>query len=108
MKQGFLYMITLVIADHQDLHELALCGHWIIFRWLERDGLRLWERERERERERESCLETPIYQHNDDDGDDEKEVDDDKVLIAFYGISTIVGYLMPNFVNTYLSNIYDL
>ena len=26
----------------------------------------------------------------------------------FYGISTIVGYLMPNHVYTYILNIYDL
>ena len=26
-------------------------------------------------------------------------------LFGFYGISTIVGYLMPNPVNTYISNI---
>ena len=29
-------------------------------------------------------------------------------LIEFYGISTIVGYLMPNTLYTYISNIYDL
>ena len=29
-------------------------------------------------------------------------------LVCFYGISTIVGYLMPNPVYTNLSNIYDL
>ena len=29
-------------------------------------------------------------------------------LFWFYGISTIVGYLMPNPVYTYISNIYDL
>ena len=29
-------------------------------------------------------------------------------LIGFYGISTIVGYLMPNPLYTYISNIYDL
>ena len=28
-------------------------------------------------------------------------------LVGFYGISTIVGYLMPNPVYTYISNIYD-
>ena len=28
--------------------------------------------------------------------------------IWFYGISTIVGYLMPNLVYTYILNIYDL
>ena len=27
---------------------------------------------------------------------------------GFYGISTIVGYLMPNYLYTYTSNIYDL
>ena len=27
---------------------------------------------------------------------------------AFYGVSTIVGYLMPNPVFTYILNIYDL
>ena len=27
---------------------------------------------------------------------------------GFYGISTIVGYLMPNSLYTYTSNIYDL
>ena len=26
-------------------------------------------------------------------------------LVGFYGISTIVGYIMPNFVYTYISNI---
>ena len=30
------------------------------------------------------------------------------LLFVFYGISTIVGYLMPNFLYTYISNIYDL
>ena len=29
-------------------------------------------------------------------------------LVQFYGISTIVGYLMPNPVYTYISNVYDL
>ena len=29
-------------------------------------------------------------------------------LVGFYGISTIVGYLMPNSVYTYILNIYDL
>ena len=29
-------------------------------------------------------------------------------LAVFYGISTLVGYLMPNRVYTYISNIYDL
>ena len=29
-------------------------------------------------------------------------------LVGFYGISTIVGYLMPNPLYTYISNIYDL
>ena len=29
-------------------------------------------------------------------------------LVWFYGISTIVGYLMPNPLYTYISNIYDL
>ena len=29
-------------------------------------------------------------------------------LVRFYGISTIVGYLMPNLLYTYISNIYDL
>ena len=28
--------------------------------------------------------------------------------VWFYGISTIVGYLMPNLLNTYILNIYDL
>ena len=28
--------------------------------------------------------------------------------VGFYGISTIVGYLMPNPLDTYISNIYDL
>ena len=28
--------------------------------------------------------------------------------VGFYGISTIVGYLMPNPLNTYIVNIYDL
>ena len=30
------------------------------------------------------------------------------VLVGFYGISTIVGYLMPNLLHTYILNIYDL
>ena len=30
------------------------------------------------------------------------------VLVGFYGISTIVGYLMPNLLYTYILNIYDL
>ena len=29
-------------------------------------------------------------------------------MVTFYGISTIVGYLMPNSLNTYILNIYDL
>ena len=29
-------------------------------------------------------------------------------LIGFYGISTIVGYLMPNPLYTYILNLYDL
>ena len=29
-------------------------------------------------------------------------------LVGFYGIQTIVGYLMPNSFYTYISNIYDL
>ena len=29
-------------------------------------------------------------------------------LVGFYGISTIVGYLMPNPLYTYISNMYDL
>ena len=29
-------------------------------------------------------------------------------LIRFYGISTLVGYLMPNPLYTYILNIYDL
>ena len=29
-------------------------------------------------------------------------------LVGFYGISTIVGYLMPNPLYTYMLNIYDL
>ena len=29
-------------------------------------------------------------------------------LVAFYGISTIIGYLMPNPFYTYILNIYDL
>ena len=28
-------------------------------------------------------------------------------LIVFYGISTIVGYLIPNLLYTYILNIYD-
>ena len=28
-------------------------------------------------------------------------------LVGFYGISTIVGYLMPNPLYTYILNIYD-
>ena len=32
----------------------------------------------------------------------------DLVWLGFYGISTIVGYLMPNPLYTYISNIYDL
>ena len=38
--------------------------------------------------------------------------DSDKIvcfsLVWFYGISTIVGYLMPNPVYTYILNIYDV
>ena len=30
------------------------------------------------------------------------------ILVWFGGISTIVGYLMPNLVYTYILNIYDL
>ena len=30
------------------------------------------------------------------------------VVVCFYGISTFVGYLMPNPVYTYILNIYDL
>ena len=30
------------------------------------------------------------------------------VLVGFYGISTIVGYLMPNPLYTYILDIYDL
>ena len=30
------------------------------------------------------------------------------VWLGFYGISTIVGYLIPNPLYTYVSNIYDL
>ena len=30
------------------------------------------------------------------------------ISIRFYGISTIVGYLMPNPLYTYILNIYDL
>ena len=30
-----------------------------------------------------------------------------EVLVWFYGISTIVGYLMPNLFYTYILNIYD-
>ena len=29
-------------------------------------------------------------------------------LVWFYGISIIVGYPMPNYAYTYISNIYDL
>ena len=29
-------------------------------------------------------------------------------LVVFYGISTLVGYLMPNPVYTYISDMYDL
>ena len=29
-------------------------------------------------------------------------------LVRFYGISTIVGYIMPNPLYTYILNIYDL
>ena len=29
-------------------------------------------------------------------------------LVGFYGILTIVGYLMPNSICTYILNIYDL
>ena len=29
-------------------------------------------------------------------------------LVQFYGISTIVGYLMPNLLYTYILNIYEL
>ena len=29
-------------------------------------------------------------------------------LVGFYGISTIVGYLMPSAFYTYILNIYDL
>ena len=29
-------------------------------------------------------------------------------LVEFYGISTIVGYLMPNHLYTYILDIYDL
>ena len=29
-------------------------------------------------------------------------------LVGFYGLSTIVGYLMPNSLYTYILNIYDL
>ena len=32
----------------------------------------------------------------------------DIFLVWFYGISTIVGYLMPNPLYTYILNIYDL
>ena len=28
--------------------------------------------------------------------------------VGFYGISTIIGYLMPNSVYTYISNVYHL
>ena len=30
------------------------------------------------------------------------------VFVGIYGISTIVGYLMPNLLYTYILNIYDL
>ena len=30
------------------------------------------------------------------------------MLVVFYSISTVVGYLMPNPVYTYILNIYDL
>ena len=29
-------------------------------------------------------------------------------MVWFYGISTILGYLMPNLLNTFILNIYDL
>ena len=29
-------------------------------------------------------------------------------LVGFYDISTIIGYLIPNPLNTYILNIYDL
>ena len=29
-------------------------------------------------------------------------------MVGFYGISTIVGYLMPNSIYTHILNIYDL
>ena len=29
-------------------------------------------------------------------------------LVGFYGISTVVGYLMPKPIYTYLLNVYDL
>ena len=32
----------------------------------------------------------------------------DLVWLGFYGISTILGYLMPNPLYTYILNIYDL
>ena len=32
----------------------------------------------------------------------------DLVWFGFFGISTIVGYLMPNHLYTYILNIYDL
>ena len=32
----------------------------------------------------------------------------DLLLVGFYGISTIVGYLMPNPLYTHTLNIYDL
>ena len=38
-------------------------------------------------------------------GESDKKSDD---LVWFYGISTIVGYLMPNPLFTYILNIYDL
>ena len=34
--------------------------------------------------------------------------EDGDYWIGFYGISTIVGYLTPNHLCTYISNIYDL
>ena len=33
--------------------------------------------------------------------------DFDSWLVRFYGISNIVGYSIPNFLYTYVSNIYD-
>ena len=29
-------------------------------------------------------------------------------MVGFYGISTIVGYLMPNLLYTYILDLYDL